>query len=481
MLTSRITMSRMSIPFAALIVAVFAADAGAQNNTELSPDSNGGGTAFTLSCGRDNVLIGIKGGAGFFVDRIQGLCTQVNNAGQWVGNVFPTSASAGGNSGSPYELKCPQGSAVGGVRGKSGQWLDRIEILCRDISSSGKTIGSFAASPLLKAGSDAANNWALIACPEVQPANAIRGTAGGYVERVGLSCGQAQVITGLTLTPNPTGGGGGFAGTVTLSKVAQISPIAVSIASGNANATLSSPTIVIPPNAAQMAFAGGTLAVTTSVNAPITAQLREDKLQRFLRIDPPVLEALSLSPQTGTTGFTSSGTVRLVNAMPAATTVNLRSANTGIVLVPNSVQITGGQESSSAFQVTTVPNTTGGCVSVTASLPTGSQKSVMMVVRPVPTPSGAPVTIVIPDVPFGATSVMGQIRLARPAPREGLSVTLTASNSGVTVPLFVVVPRDQVMAAFSVRLNGAIGCTTVSGSAANSVSRVLVQWNNVGG
>jgi hypothetical protein len=76
--------------------------------------------------------------------------------------------------------------------------------------------------------------------------------------------------------------------------VAQISPIAVSIASGNANATLGSPTIVIPPNAAQMAFAGGTLAVTTSVNAPITAQLREDKLQRFLRIDPPVLEALSL-------------------------------------------------------------------------------------------------------------------------------------------------------------------------------------------
>jgi hypothetical protein len=314
----------------------------------------------------------------------------------------------------------------------------------------------------------------------VQPANAIRGTAGGYVERVGLSCGQAQVITALNLTPNPTGGGGQFVGTVSVSKP-QASPISIALASGNPVATLSTATIVIPPNAVQMAFGGGTSPVTSSTSVPISAQLRSDKLQRSLRVDPPVLEALTASPQTGTSGFTSSGTVRLVNAMGIATTVNLRSANSSLVSVPGSVQIASGQESSAPFQITTPSNTIGGCVSVSASLSNGPQKSVMMIVRPATTPSGAPITIEIPDVPFGATSVTGQVRLSQAAPRAGLTVTLTASNSGITVPPFVIVPRDQQAAAFQVRLNGPVGCTTVSGSGANTVSRDLVQWNNVGG
>ena len=469
------------VVLSAVFLVAFASEAKAQNDTELSPDSNGGGTTFNLPCGRDNVLVGIRVASGFYVDRVQGICSQINNAGDWVGNTFTTANAAGGNTGTVRDLTCPRGMAVGGLRGKSGQWLDRLEVMCRDISSNGKTIGQFTNSPLLKAGSDAANNWGVNACAEVQPANAIRGTSAGYVERIGLSCGQAQVITALTLTPNPTGGGGGFLGTVSVSKAPQNTPMTIPVSSGNTVATLNAVAVIQPGSLGPAPFTGSTSSVTTSTNVPITAQLREDKVQRILRVDPPTLEALTASPQTGTTGFTSSGTVRLVNAMPVATTVTLRSGNTSLVTVPPSVQITNGQESSSPFSISTASNTTGGCVNVTASLPTGSQKSLTMTVRPAASPAGSPIMIVIPDPPFGATSVTGEIRLSQPAPREGLSVTLTASNSGITVPPFVLVDRDQVRVPFQVRLNGAIGCTTVSASAANSVSRDLVQWNNVGG
>src|SRR5438046_1750857 len=74
-----------------------------------SPVSGGdGGTPFTISCDAGRVLIGVKGKAGSYVDRIEGICARLNEI-IMPASINSTDNFAGGSGGSDFEQLCPSG------------------------------------------------------------------------------------------------------------------------------------------------------------------------------------------------------------------------------------------------------------------------------------------------------------------------------------------------------------------------------------
>jgi hypothetical protein len=167
--------------------------------TSYSPDSDGGGTFFgDLTCGDNAVLIGIKGGSGQWVDWVQGICSQVTWDGRWIGTETNTSRRSNDATGTPasgtaFSLKCDRNSAVSAFSGKAGQWLNRLEVWCRELGPGGSfKINSTDQSAGAKGG-DGGSPFNTIGCDSSQPAEAVGGYSGNVlgastVDRVRLLC-----------------------------------------------------------------------------------------------------------------------------------------------------------------------------------------------------------------------------------------------------------------------------------------------------
>jgi hypothetical protein len=167
--------------------------------TSYSPDSDGGGTSFgDLTCGPAQVLIGVKVGAGQWVDWVQGVCSQVTWDGRWIGAEATTSkrsndATSTSSSGTPFTLKCDRNSAVSGFSGKAGQWLNRLEVWCRPLGTGGSLKSGTAEQSAGARGGDGGSTFTTISCSSDQPAEAIAGYSGSVlgasaVDRVRLLC-----------------------------------------------------------------------------------------------------------------------------------------------------------------------------------------------------------------------------------------------------------------------------------------------------
>src|SRR5690606_1493378 len=99
--------------------ALYATAAGAQD-VFLTPSAGGtGGASFSLSCGADEALVGVSGRARTLVDRVAAVCQKVGTDGRLTGD-HRTTASAGGNGGTPFTRTCPTGQAVSSIRGRAG-------------------------------------------------------------------------------------------------------------------------------------------------------------------------------------------------------------------------------------------------------------------------------------------------------------------------------------------------------------------------
>ena len=87
----------------------------------------GGGVPFTLSCGAGDFLTGFHGRAGVFIDQIGLHC------GRLLGPTVSSSTGLAGtnNTGLPFDIRCPANTVAVGVQGGSGNLLDRIQLRCR--------------------------------------------------------------------------------------------------------------------------------------------------------------------------------------------------------------------------------------------------------------------------------------------------------------------------------------------------------------
>jgi Galactose oxidase-like, Early set domain len=144
----------------------------------------GWGASFTLTCNSGEVLAGIAGGAGNYVDRVGPLCVTVNAQGAWTGT--PVARGVAGSAGDvAFTKTCPVNQAVGQFRGRSGSWVDQVEISCQNLASPILVTGS----PVFQggAGGPGGASSGPFGCAGT-PAYGVRGIAGTYVGQFGLYC-----------------------------------------------------------------------------------------------------------------------------------------------------------------------------------------------------------------------------------------------------------------------------------------------------
>lgn len=315
---------------------------GTETSTALSPDADGGGNAFNLSCGSDRVLIGITGAQGQWVDRVQGICIQVTSDGKWIGGET-TTASSGGTSGTSYTIRCVANSAVVALSGWSGTWVDKLQVHCRPLGSDGFVTGSSVIAGEA-GGSGGSTAYGPNACAGDTPARGLFGFSGqvivaSTVDRIGLKCATPAVfaLTSVslgfsTVLPN------GARGDVKFTRAAP-APVTAILSSEN-------PTVASVP--ASVHLSTGQSSATFSVNAlnaGCTTIIASDggttRSARFI-VQPAVPASASQFSMTTPdqllfAGGSYSGSVRVDYSQGAV--VTFTSSNPNVVKVPASMTL----------------------------------------------------------------------------------------------------------------------------------------------
>ena len=164
----------------------------------------GGGKAFTLDCPSGRVLVGIKGRAHAWMDGIQGVCVKVNYDGSWSGGTT-TTGYKGGNGGNTFTRTCAQRQAVSGIAGREGMFVDKIRIYCRPLVNAtqeglgraGRLTGT--RTPLSTAGGSGGKTFGRYDCLDDMPGRGLRGKSGIYLDQIQLRC-----RVGSTLPSQPS-------------------------------------------------------------------------------------------------------------------------------------------------------------------------------------------------------------------------------------------------------------------------------------
>jgi hypothetical protein len=367
--------------------------AGQDTTTPLSPDSNGGGNPFTLTCGiytvRTHVLIGIQGGSGTWVDWVQGICSEVSNDGRWAGTETTTGRSQAAT-GTSYALRCPRNHAVSAVSGYAGGWLDRLTVYCRPIGTGGVLAGS-----TVRAGetSGSTNQRAFgpNECPGNEPAVGLIGNAGkiplgpSVVERIGLTCAVPMIskLKDLTLSgisvvaPNKiratlsfsfvTPSGTSVALTSFATPIATV-PSSVSIPAGTSTRTF---------DIASVAGPGGCVDILAK-HAGLQQSVR-------LAVHPPVsaVAKVTLSSPDQAAAPGSQQTLRVVTPGVTSGLVTLSSSNSAIATVPASVTTSRVRNVDLSGSASVTLNATGtGCAIITAAFQgTTSRRTILVTTR----------------------------------------------------------------------------------------------------
>jgi hypothetical protein len=89
----------------------------------------GGSGPFGFGCGNGEVITGIFGRSGEYVDSIGFRCAWVNANGT-IGGSYTKGPFGGFGGANAYAASCPVGEAVVGFHGRSHTYLDRIGIIC---------------------------------------------------------------------------------------------------------------------------------------------------------------------------------------------------------------------------------------------------------------------------------------------------------------------------------------------------------------
>src|SRR6267143_356058 len=148
----------------------------------LPSHGGGGGNNFNLDCGNDRVLIGVSGKKGEWLDRLRGECIKVTTDGTWLGTSSAT-AGAGGDGGNTFAVTCPRNTAIKGMNGRYGSFVNRLRLRCRPLGELGENSTVYASGS--KPGGHSFNNQF---CADGKPARGFHGKAGWYVNSVGLIC-----------------------------------------------------------------------------------------------------------------------------------------------------------------------------------------------------------------------------------------------------------------------------------------------------
>lgn len=163
--------------------------------TNLPTHGGTGGTSFNLDCGNDQVLVGVRGRKGDWLDQLQAVCVRYDSFG-WLGGTITN--SVGGSGGSSFSAICPPHTAVRGIKGNYGWYVNQLTLRCRPLGTVGTPQIIHASGSVT-----GPNSFNAEYCPNSKHARGIRGKAGTSVDSVGLIC-HSGSTPNLTPFPSPS-------------------------------------------------------------------------------------------------------------------------------------------------------------------------------------------------------------------------------------------------------------------------------------
>lgn len=172
--------------------------AGALATLDTATASAGGigGWEYELRCPAGLSLIGIKGRAGGLVDSVRGVCGTIYGGQQ-------VTSWAGGPFGTEYERRCPAGKVVVGIGGRAGAFIDSLSMRCGDPLDRGQV------EVLARAGGQGGWAFGPSFCPTNRVGVGLRGTASVWLHRVQLLCAEVEQAAPTYWESGHVGGMGG--------------------------------------------------------------------------------------------------------------------------------------------------------------------------------------------------------------------------------------------------------------------------------
>jgi uncharacterized protein (TIGR03437 family) len=212
------------------------------------------------------------------------------------------------------------------------------------------------------------------------------------------------------------------------------------------------------------------------------ADSNNNRVRRLYQGDCDSPASMAFDPSPAMSGMTVNALVRL--SCPAGQDAALTLSGTGNSFsLPNTVNIAAGQSSGNfSFQVPDVDTTTG--FQVTASSPQYSATGTLLA-EPAGT-SGVLSMVVAPSSQTGGGPVTGFVRLARPAPAGGTTLSVASNNKAAQVTGDASIPEGQIAAEFAVATSPVTEPTTAtitgnSGAGSNSAALTILPGANTSG
>ncbi|UOA10214.1 DUF2341 domain-containing protein [Methylobacter sp. S3L5C] len=161
----------------------------------------------------------------------------------------------------------------------------------------------------------------------------------------------AVALSSVSVNPSAVTGGISTTGTVTLTGTAPIGGIVVTLS--NNNSIVSEPaSVTVPAGASSATFTIATTPVASNTTVTLSAALNSITKTSTMVVNRPALASVSVNPASVKGGTSSTGTVTLTGAAPAAGTVVALSDNNTAASVPASVTVPMGA-TGATFTITT--------------------------------------------------------------------------------------------------------------------------------
>lgn len=252
----------------------------------------------------------------------------------------------------------------------------------------------------------------------------------------------ANSISSLTLSPATVLSGESAMGTITLSAPSPATGLTVNLSS-NSTAIGVPLRVNIPASAISQTFPITTTSVSTGQTGTITAKLGESIKTASLNIKSLEISSLQLSQNVVAGGNSLTGTIALSGPAPSTGAIVALSDNIAATNIPLSITVPAGS-SSATFTITTATVTANQSGTIAATY-NGLVKNATLTVRPV----GVLSIAVSPALITGGSAATGTVFLERAAPGN-VTVTLTDTLPGTTIPASIVVPSGTASKTFSI-------------------------------
>ena len=298
------------------------------------------------------------------------------------------------------------------------------------------------ATVVVPAGSASAT-FSITTSPVLESETATISATGNQISALATLTVNPAGLSGISISPNPIVGGNFSLGTVTLFGPAPSGGLTVAL-SASSNIVTMPLNVTVDEGSSTGSFSINTGAVTSPTSVVITGTANGISQSATLSISTVGLSSISLSPASVPGGVTSVATITLSGPAPTAgVVVALKSSNANANIASN-VTVPSGS-STATVSVSTSRVNAQTIATITASEGGFSLSTDLTIV-----PVGLQSVTASPTTVVGGNSTIGTVTMSGPAPSGGLTVSLIASDSNVSVPTTISIPAGSSSATFTV-------------------------------